>query len=761
MTFTYVVTNTGNVPLANVVVTDDKLGPITSFTGDTNNNGLLDLTETWTYTQTATALAGQQTNVGTVTAQDANNPPGTTVTDDNPANYFGDAPGINIVKFVNGQDADSPTGPHVAVGSTVTFTYVVTNTGNVPLANVAVTDDKLGPITSFTGDTNNNGLLDLTETWTYTQTATALAGQQTNVGTVTAQDANNPPGTTVTDDNPANYFGDAPGINIVKFVNGQDADSPTGPHVAVGSTVTYTYVVTDTGNVPLANVVVTDDKLGPITSFTGDTNNNDLLDLTETWTYTQTATALAGQQTNVGTVTAQDANNPPGTTVTDDNPANYFGDAPGINIVKEAVPGQIADVAGETLNYTITVANTGNTTLTGVVVTDPNANAGSIVRGADAVGDNDGLLEVGETWTYTAAHTVTQAEIDAGAPLVNVATADSTETGPDTDDATVPVAQAPSLNIVKEAVPGQIADVAGETLNYTITVANTGNTTLTGVVVTDPNANAGSIVRGADAVGDNDGLLEVGETWSYTAAHTVTQAEIDAGAPLVNVATADSTQSDTDTDDATVPVDQNPALNIVKEALPGQIADVAGETLNYTITVANTGNTTLTGVAVTDPNADAGSILLVADAASADGELDVGETWSYTATHTVTQAEIDAGAPLVNVATADSTQSDTDTDDATVPVDQNPALNIVKEALPGQIADVAGETLNYTITVDEHRQHDADRGCGDRSECGCGLDLAGRRRGFGRRRVGRWRDLELHGDAYGDAGRDRRRRALW
>jgi hypothetical protein len=52
-------------------------------------------------------------------------------------------------------------------------------------------------------------------------------------------------------------------IQIVKFVNGQDADSPTGPHVPAGSTVTFTYVVTDTGSVPLANVVVTDDKLGP------------------------------------------------------------------------------------------------------------------------------------------------------------------------------------------------------------------------------------------------------------------------------------------------------------------------------------------------------------------------------------------------------------------------------------------------------------------------------------------------------------------
>ena len=66
------------------------------------------------------------------------------MTDSNPANHFGDAAAIHIVKLINGQDDDAPTGPHVPVGSTVTFTYVVTNTGNVPLANVTVVDDKLG-----------------------------------------------------------------------------------------------------------------------------------------------------------------------------------------------------------------------------------------------------------------------------------------------------------------------------------------------------------------------------------------------------------------------------------------------------------------------------------------------------------------------------------------------------------------------------------------------------------------------------------------
>ena len=366
MTFTYVVTNTGNVPLANVAVTDDKLGPITSFTGDTNGNGLLDLTETWTYTKTATALAGQQTNVGTVTAQDANNPPGTTVTDNNPANYFGDAPAINIVKFVNGQDADTPTGPHVAAGSTVTFTYVVTNTGNVPLANVAVTDDKLGPITSFTGDTNGNGLLDLTETWTYTQTATALAGQQTNVGTVTAQDANNPPGTTRHRRQPGQLLRRRPGDQHRQVRQRPGRRHPDraargrGQHGDVHLRGDQHRQRAPGQRRRHRRQAGADHQLHRRHQRQRPARPDRDLDLHET------ATALAGQQTNIGTVTAQDANNPPGTTVTDNNPANYFGDAPAINIVK-FVNGQDADTptgphvaAGSTVTFTYVVTNTGN-----------------------------------------------------------------------------------------------------------------------------------------------------------------------------------------------------------------------------------------------------------------------------------------------------------------------------------------------------------------------------------------------------------------
>jgi uncharacterized repeat protein (TIGR01451 family) len=260
----------------------------------------------------------------------------------------------------------------------------------------------------------------------------------------------------------------------------------------------------------------------------------------------------------------------------------------------------------------------------------------------------------------------------------------------------------PSLNIVKDAsVAGGTADAAGEVINYNISVQNTGNQTLTGVTVADPFISNLSLVADAASA---DGELDVGETWHYTATHTVTQSEIDAGGNIVNVATADSDQTDPDTDDAFVPVAQMPGLNIVKDAsVAGDTADAAGEIISYNISVQNTGNQTLTGVTVADPFIS--NLSLVADAASADGELDVGETWHYTATHTVTQSEIDAGANIVNVATADSDQTGPDTDDASVPVLQAPALSIDKTITGvtggngnGSV-DAPNDVIGYAVTV--------------------------------------------------------------
>jgi hypothetical protein len=168
---------------------------------------------------------------------------------------------IRVEKATNGQDADTPTGPLVAAGSMVTWTYVVTNPGNVPLANVTLRDNNgtpANPADDFSADLcgwrceRQRPMLDPGETWQYQATGTAVVGQYGNVATATGTD---PIGQTRTDTDPSHYFGVRSAIRVEKATNGQDADTPTGPLVAAGSTVTWTYLVTNPGNVPLANVV--------------------------------------------------------------------------------------------------------------------------------------------------------------------------------------------------------------------------------------------------------------------------------------------------------------------------------------------------------------------------------------------------------------------------------------------------------------------------------------------------------------------------
>ena len=708
-TYTYTVTNTGNVVLTSVVVTDDNATPgdasddflATYVSGDTDTDGQLDLTETWVFTATR-AITQEMVDAGTAITNlaTASSSEATSLPDDATIS-FEQTPGIAIVKTVDPALFSAP--------GTATYTYTVTNTGNVVLTNVVVTDDNATPgdasddflATYVSGDTDTDGQLDLTETWVFTATR-AITQEMVDAGTAITNlaTASSSEATSLPDDATIS-FEQTPGIAIVKTVDPALFSAP--------GTATYTYTVTNTGNVVLTSVVVTDDNAtaaDPTDDFlatyvSGDTDADNKLDLTEVWTFTATR-AITQEMVDAGTAITNlaTASSSEATSLPDDATIS-FTQAPALNILKDLSPDtQIADVAGETITYSITVANIGNVTLTNVVVSDPFA-TGGIVRNADLVGDGDNDLEVGETWSYTAGHIVTQAELDAGLTLVNTATADSDQTGPDSDDATVPVSQNPALDIVKALDPvSQVADAAGETITYAITVQNTGNRTLTGVTVTDPFA-TGGIVRNADLAGDNDDLLEVGETWSYTAGHIVTQAELDAGVNLVNTATADSDQTGPDSDDATVPVSRNPALDIVKALAPvGQVADVAGETITYAITVANIGNVTLTNVVVSDPFATGGIVRNADLVGDGDNDLEVGETWSCTAGHIVTQAELDAGLNLVNTATADSDQTGPDSDDASVPVSQNPALDIVK-ALdpPDQVADVAGESITYTITV--------------------------------------------------------------
>ena len=276
------------------------------------------------------------------------------------------------------------------------------------------------------------------------------------------------------------------------------------------------------------------------------------------------------------------------------------------------------DHAGAVIHYTIVLHNTGNVDLTGVSVTDPFADPGSLqFVGGDT--DNDGKLDLTETWTYSATHTVTQGEINNGANLVNTAFADTDQTGPKNDDATTTVSQNPDFSIAKDATESSV-DHAGAVIHYTIVLHNTGNVDLTGVSVTDPFADPGSLqFVGGDT--DNDGKLDLTETWTYSATHTVSQHEMNAGANLVNTAFGDTDQTGPKHDNATTTVSQNPDFSIAKDATELSVG-AAGQVIHYTIVLHNTGNVDLTGVSVTDPFADPGSLQFVGGDTDNDGKLD-------------------------------------------------------------------------------------------------------------------------------------------
>lgn len=190
--WSYQVTNTGDTPLINVAVADSILGDIVLRTSSSgNDDDVLDVGEIWEFRATGSAAVGDYMNVGSVTGELANQSLSTyRATDSDASHYTGVALTIGLEVLTNGLSAESAAeAPFAFVGSDVTFTYIVTNGGSVPLSSVTLVkgDGSEDPgATLVSGDENSDGILDVTETWTYQSTQTAAEGVFSSIFTVTA-----------------------------------------------------------------------------------------------------------------------------------------------------------------------------------------------------------------------------------------------------------------------------------------------------------------------------------------------------------------------------------------------------------------------------------------------------------------------------------------------------------------------------------------------------------------------------------------------
>jgi uncharacterized repeat protein (TIGR01451 family) len=448
--YKFIITNTGTVTLTNVTLTD--LPDIPGLDGDI---GTLAPGASVTVTVSGEFAAGYHIDTGTVISAEG-------AVDSDQADYYGATPGVTLDKGVSGdggttfyQLGDDDTVPTILVGHTVTFEAVVDNTDQViDVTGASVTDDNPsdtfdGPDTIAAGSTGN--VYDGVST-------TAVAGLQTDTATFhgTATDSGGHTSDWHADDS-ASYFGADPSVTVVKEVSVDggttwfDANDPTGPLLLEsGPDPMFRFTVTNTGNVELTNLTLSDSDFDlngaedgtdiTIASLAAANAGDD-----DVYQTTITAAWAAGQHTDTATVAgsfADDVGN--SADVGDEDDANYFGAVPEIEVDKTTTGTDTHGVShtgdnitveiGTTVTWTYTVTNTGNIALSDIVVTDdggPGADFNPTLDASTDVG-SDGILSVGESWTYTATGTATPNQ------YTNVATADGTwdegQQVSDTDD---------------------------------------------------------------------------------------------------------------------------------------------------------------------------------------------------------------------------------------------------------------------------------------------------------------------------------------
>lgn len=254
-----------------------------------------------------------------------------------------------------------------------------------------------------------------------------------------------------------------------------------------------------------------------------------------------------------------------------------------ISLVKTADITDITDaVAGETtVTYTFEVTNTGKGTLTDIVLVD------DLLGGEITLGTT--TLKSGESTTGTATYTLTQEDIDNG-EVPN--TAEVTGYMPDgtpvtsTDTEIVTITQNPDIELIKTASSTDVAVLEGDTVDYTLVVTNTGNISLTNIVVEDELE--GIVI---DTTPLTDLVLAPGDTVTLTATYAITNDDIVAGT-LYNHAYVTATGvSDTsitvyDDDDETINVsragglaDENQALAQTGRTIGGIACVAAGSSI--------------------------------------------------------------------------------------------------------------------------------------------------------------------------------------
>ncbi|HEY5912850.1 MAG TPA: hypothetical protein VJA21_19840 [Verrucomicrobiae bacterium] len=555
-----VVVNTGNIALTNVLVVNNQpaantvlLGPVTLPVGaSVPYTGAytvpLDSCGPYNDTVTATGFAlcgGQQ-----VTRSASASCPGT------------NTPIITVTK-------SCPAEP-VPPGGTLTYTLTVKNDGNITLNNVVVYNDKpavgtqvytaasLAPGASAT--VSRSYTVPADSCGPYVDTLMAIGRDKCFSKSVTNITTASCPGTT------------SPAIKVIKTC-------PTAP-VQPGGTLTYSVVVSNLGNVTLNNVRVYSDQPAAGTLIYSAASMAPRARATATGSYTvplDSCGPYASTVTAVGTSVC-------GNDVTDSTTTSCPGtNAPAIRVAALCTGEPVQP--GGLLTYSGTVSNAGNITLNNVVVVSDKPAAGTQVFTVAA-------LSPGQVASFSGAWTVPADSCGPYVTSVNASGADQCFSRPVSSSTVIscPGASTPSI-VIQEQCP-QTPTPIGGLLVFNATVINTGNITLTDVVVVNNRPAAGTIVL-------RIGSLAPNQSTNFTGSFTV-PASLNACSVTNTLNVTGNSKCGTGTVANSVtticPVGSAPAISITK-VCPTTPPTTGGQ-LTYSGIISNGGNVTLTGIQV-------------------------------------------------------------------------------------------------------------------------------------------------------------------
>jgi uncharacterized repeat protein (TIGR01451 family) len=725
--YTVSVTNSGSATATNVVVTDHRAGVVLScsglLAGSLAPGGTVSCTGSYTVTQADVDSGATIANWASVEA-DGFTPSVTVFPSDvvcapesDPLSACVDLTVGGVPDLVLSKSQDPTSGVGLVAGSTVDYTVSVVNNGSATATNVVVTDHRAGVVLScsglLAGSLAPGGTVTCTGSYTVTQSDIDSGATIANWASVTADGFVPSVGAFPSDvvcaaeSDPLSACVDLtvsgmPDLEITK------SQSVSGSPVVAGDRITYDITVVNHGSATATSVVIVDensavsdllcDWAGSSDSGTGVgvLSPGEVLSCSASYVVTQGDVDSGVTVTNWATVSCSAAGCGPTALRPPDEVCNTAEDAaddlascvdltvggsPDLVLSKTQVPTSGAGlVAGDVVDYTVSVTNSGSATATNVVVTDHRA--GVVLSCSGLV---TGSLAPGGTVDCTGSYTVTQADIDSGATIANWASvvADgftpsvtvfpsdvvcAPESDPLSACVDLTVGGSPDLVLSKSQSPTSGAGlVAGATVNYTVSVTNSGSATATNVQVTDHRAGVVLSCSGLLA-----GSLAPGGTVACTGSYAVTQSDVDSGATIANWASVSAdgfvpsvtvfpsdvvcaAESDPLSACVDLTVGAVPDLVLTKSQSPTSgVGLVAGDVVDYTVSVVNSGSATATNVVVTDHRAGVVLGCVWSGGVGTENTLAPGGTVECTGSYTVTQADVDSGATIANWASVEA-----------------------------------------------------------------------------------------------------------